>query len=74
MQNGYPKEMWPLSLRTAVTGTKLEEMVEIETAYEDIKREILHDYGQSAEEVWKEVLSNRVMSLFGSFASELRDC
>ena len=56
-QNGYEEEMWPLSLRTAVTGPKLEEIVELGGSYADIRNEILHAYGQTAEEVWKNLLT-----------------
>ena len=56
-QNGYEEEMWPLSLRTAVTGTKLEEIVELGGSYADIRNEILHAYGQTAEEVWKDLIT-----------------
>ena len=56
-QNGYNKEMWPLSLRTAVTGSKLEEIVKLGGSYEEIKGEILLAYGQTAEKLWKELTS-----------------
>ena len=51
--------MWPLSLRAAVTGTKLEELAKLGVLYEEIKREILHAFGRSAEELWKELLSRK---------------
>ena len=58
-QNGYEEYMWPLSLRTAVTGSKLEEIVELGESYDEIKTEILLAYGQTAEKLWKEMMSIR---------------
>ena len=58
-QNGYEEYMWPLSLRTAVTGSKLEEIVELGGSYDEIKTEILLAYGQTAEKLWKEMMSIR---------------
>ena len=36
-QNGYEESMWPLALRTAVVGTKLENIVALGGAYQDFE-------------------------------------
>ena len=56
-QNDYDVDMWPLSLRRAVTGTKLEEIVELGGSYEEIKRGILLAYVRTPEQLWKDLVS-----------------
>ena len=55
-QNGYEKEVWPLALRTAVAGTKLETIAAIGGSYDEIKQEILLAYGQTLEEIWHDLI------------------
>ena len=56
-QNGYEESMWPLALRTAVVGTKLENIVALGGAYQDLKNEILIAFGQRPEEIWNELIN-----------------
>ena len=42
-----------------MTGSKLEEFVELGGSYDEIKIEILLAYGQIAEKLWKELMSIR---------------
>ena len=55
-QNGYEKEVWPLALRTAVAGTKLETIAAIGGSYDEIKQEILLAYGQTPEQIWHDLI------------------
>ena len=43
--------VWPLALRTAVVGSKLEALVSMGGTYE-IKKEVLLAYGQTADKLW----------------------
>lgn len=54
-QNGVQYERWPLALRTAVTGSKLEDIAALDATYEQIKREILVEYGETPEQIWREL-------------------
>ena len=55
-QNGCEKEVWPLALRTAVAGTKLETIAAIGGSYDEIKQEILLAYGQTPEQIWHDLI------------------
>ena len=44
---------------TAVTGSKLEEIVKLGESYDEIKTGILLAYGQTEEKLWKEMISIR---------------
>ena len=55
-QNGYEKEVWPLALRTAMAGTKLETIAAIGGSYDEIKQEILLAYDQTPEQIWHDLI------------------
>ena len=57
--NGYAEKDWLLALRSAVMGTKLETTLEGLDHYEEAKKEILLEHGQSVDKVWKELVSVR---------------
>ena len=48
-QNGYEEYIWPLLLRMAVTGSKLEEIVELGGSYDEIKTDIVGIWSNSGE-------------------------
>ena len=56
-QNQYDQSVWPLALRTAVIGTKLEPIVSMGGTYEEIKKEILVAHGQTAEKLWHQLIT-----------------
>ena len=49
-QNRWEKDGWPLALRTAFLGTKLEETVDLSLSYDLIKAEILSTYAETPEQ------------------------
>ena len=56
-QNQYDQSVWPLALRTAVIGTKLEPIVSMGGTYEEFKKEILVAHGQTAEKLWHQLIT-----------------
>ena len=50
-QNLYDKDIWPLALRIAVIGAKLELIVSLGGTYDDIKKEIILAHGQAAKKL-----------------------
>ena len=52
-QNQYDETVWPLALRTAVLGSKLEGLVSMGGTYEEIKKEMLLAHGQTDDKLWK---------------------
>ena len=57
-QNQYDETAWPLALRTAVVGSKLEApLVSIGGTYEGIKKEVLLAHGQTADKLWKQLIT-----------------
>ena len=55
--NQYDQSVWPLALRTAVIGTKLEPIMSMGGTYEEIKKEILVAHGQTAEKLWHQLIT-----------------
>ena len=55
-QNQYDETVWPLALRTAVVGSKLEALVSMGGTYE-IKKEVLLAHGQTADKLWKQLIT-----------------
>jgi len=57
--NKYDDAVWPVSLRTAVMGSKLEPLVNITDSYDYIKKEILTTFGDTPEKLWRQLLAVR---------------
>ena len=56
-QNQYEEAVWPLALRTAVLGTKLESIVSLGGTYQEIKKEVLLAHGQTADKLWRQLIT-----------------
>ena len=56
-QNQYEEAVWPLALRTAVIGTKLESIVSPGGTYQEIKKEVLLAHGQTADKLWRQLVT-----------------
>ena len=46
-----------VALRTAVVGSKLADVAEAATSYEEMKEEILTSRSQTPETIWRELIS-----------------
>ena len=58
-ENRCPEESWSLSLRSALLGTSLEEIISTSSTYDEMKEEILLSCGHSPEQLWKEIVNTQ---------------